>query len=154
MLPFIHLDYPVDKAILIEEAHRVKLLAKGYTDNRFPELVLSNWLILRHTTDYIEKLMKDFDVEGSPRFYWLNPYATIPEHIDNGTLCSLNFILTDHASPITIQGEDHYYEQILLNTSIPHSVTNYEHERIMLKISIFNETFEHLSKRLRYKKNG
>lgn len=148
----IHLDYPLDKQLLLEEAARVRSLANGYRDSRYPELVLSNWLILKHTTVYIEQLMKDFEVQGSPRFYWLEPHAVIPEHTDNGTLCSLNFILTDHASPVTIKGLDYFYEQGLLDTTVPHMVTNNEHERVMLKISIFDETFDAVSNRLKYRK--
>jgi hypothetical protein len=97
--------------------------------------------------------MNDFGVEGKPRYYWMKPHAIIPEHVDNGTQCSLNFVLTENASPITIGGIDYYYDSILLNTTIPHSVTNNSSERIMLKISIFNESYEELAKRIKYKKD-
>lgn len=146
--PLVHLNYKVDKELLLQQAREIKHLAVGYTDSRYPGMSIDDWLIAYHTSDYIESIMKDFGVEGKPRFFWLMPNAVIPEHVDNGTLCSLNFILTDNASPITFGSKDYFYESILLNTTIPHSVTNNEHERIMFKISIFNETFDEVASRI------
>lgn len=148
----IHLDYPLDKKRLLSEAADAKKNANGYTDSRYPDLRLDDWLIGHHTSDYIKQIIEDFEVDGRSRFYWLEPNAIIPEHVDNGTLCSLNFILTDCAAPITVEGKDFYYDQILLDTTVPHSVRNNNLERIMLKISIFNESFDDLSKRIKYKK--
>jgi hypothetical protein len=154
MEPLIHLDIDVDTELLLEEARRVKSMARSYTDNRYPEIVLSDWIILKHTSEYIDQLMKRLEINGSPRFYWLEPFALIPEHKDNGTQCSVNMILTDHAAPIVIGGEDFYYKQALLNTQVSHSVTNNKYERIMLKFSIFDESYEDLAKKIKYKKNG
>jgi hypothetical protein len=152
MEPLIHLDYVVDKRRLLLEAESSKTQARGYTDPRYPNLVLDDWLIGHHTSDYVNKIMEDLELSAKPRFYWLMPYAVIPEHIDNGTMCSVNIVLTDHAAPITINGENYEYQTVLLNTTIPHSVTNNEHERIMLKLSIFDETYEQVASRIKYKK--
>lgn len=149
MGPIIHLNYHVDKQRLLEEAANTKKDAVGYTDSRYPDLKLDDWLINHHESDYTNQIKKDFGIEGKPRFYWLQPYAVIPEHVDNGTLCGLNFILTDHASPITFGNRDYFYEAVLVDTTIPHSVKNNEHERIMLKISIFNETFEQVAEKIK-----
>lgn len=151
MEPLIHLSYQVDKSKLLEEAKIARESAQGYTDSRYPGVQLDGWLISRYTSEYIDQIMKDLEVEGKPRFYWLMPNEVIPEHVDNGTQCSINFVLTEHASPISFGDKDYYYDTILLNTTLPHSVQNNEHERIMLKISIFNESFEDLSKRIKYK---
>jgi hypothetical protein len=96
--------------------------------------------------------MADFEVDGRPRFYWLEPNAVIPEHVDNGTQCSINLIITEDAAPITIDGTEYHYRQALLNTTVPHSVQNSDKERIMLKISIFDETYQQLVERIKYKK--
>jgi hypothetical protein len=151
MDPLIHLDYKIDKLKLLKESSLAKINSKGYIDPRYPDLTLEDWKIGHYTSHYIEKIIKDFDVIGKPRFYWLNPYAKIPEHIDNGTLCSINIILTDSAAPIVINNKEYKYNLALLNTQVPHSVNNNEIERIMLKISIFNETFDNLASRIRYK---
>jgi|LauGreSuBDMM15SN_2_FD.fasta_scaffold08045_4 hypothetical protein len=146
-----HLDYSIDTTALLDSASKAKLESKPYTDSRYPDLKLDRWHIGHFTDDYIKKIMQDFEVDGKPRFYWLEPFAEIPEHVDNGTLCSINLIVTKDPAPITINGEEFFYKQALLNTAIPHAVFNGPHERIMLKISIFDETYEQLKNRIKYK---
>ncbi len=150
MEPVLHLNYKIDKQCLLNEAAAIKYKAVGYTDSRYPDLSMDDWLVSHHTSKYVEKIMSDFKVTGKPRFYWLQPHAVIPEHVDNGTLCGLNFILTDQASPISFGDQHYFYESILVNTTMPHSVINNEHERIMFKISIFDETFEQVASRIKH----
>jgi hypothetical protein len=149
MTPVIHLNYKIDKEQLLREAAEIKSSAKGYTDSRYPDLKMNDWLVSHHVSDYVNQIMKDFGITGKPRFYWLKPYAVIPEHVDNGTLCGLNFILTDKASPISFGNQDYFYESILVDTTKPHSVKNNEHERVMFKISIFDETFEQVAEKIK-----
>lgn len=149
--PLIHLNYPIDIDRISASAAEARKASRPYTDTRYPDLMLDQWHIGKYTDEYIESIISDFDVEGSPRFYWLEPYATIPEHVDNETQCSINLIITDEPAPITINGTDYVYRQALLDTTVPHSVINSDKQRIMLKISIFNETFDHLSQRIKYK---
>jgi hypothetical protein len=151
MDPLIFLDYPLDKERLLKDAIEAKKNSKPYTDSRYPDLYMEDWLIGHYNSEYITRIMNDFNIEGKPRYYWMKPHAVIPEHVDNGTQCSLNFVLTDNASPITIDNREYYYTAILLNTTVPHSVINNEYERIMLKISIFNESYEDLAKRIKYR---
>lgn len=151
MHPLTLLHYPLDTASLLQSAANARLYAEPYTDSRYPDLKKEDWYIGRYTDVHIDKIMQDFEVEGSPRFYWLEPFATIPQHVDNGTQCSINLIITENPAPITIEGVDYTYHQALLNTTLPHSVSNGETERIMLKISIFDETYESLSERIKFK---
>lgn len=151
MTPLTLLDYPLDTATLLQSAVNAKLCAEPYTDSRYPGLAKEDWYIGRYRDEYIDKILCDFEVDGSPRFYWLEPFATIPQHIDNGTQCSINLIVTENPAPINVDGVDYTYRQALLDTSLPHSVTNGDTERIMLKISIFDETYGSLSARIKYK---
>lgn len=147
----LHLNYPLDKEQLLNEAIEAKKIAKPYGDDpRYPGQTLDSWLISRYSSPYIDKIISDFEVEGKPRFYWLEPNAYLPPHVDNGTTCSINFILSEGAAPVTFD-KDYYYSQVLLNTSVEHSVKNGPNERVILKISIFNESFEDLAKRIKYK---
>ena len=148
---FVRLNYPLDKELLLESARRAREFSKPYTDARYPGLQMDTWHIGHYTDEHIEKIMSDFELEGKPRFYWTAPNSVIPEHVDNGTQCSLNFILSEDPAPISFSGVDYVYEQVLLNTTIPHSVTNGPIERILLKISIFDETYEQLSARIKYR---
>jgi hypothetical protein len=147
--PILYLNYKIDKLRLLAEANDIKHKAVGYTDSRYPNLKMDDWLIGYHSSNYVEQVMRDLGVDGKPRFYWLKPYTVIPEHVDNGTLCGLNFILTEGASPITFENQDYYYESALIDTTIPHSVKNNENERIMFKISIFNETFDQVAEKIK-----
>jgi hypothetical protein len=151
MTPLTLLDYPLDNATLLQSAENARLSAEPYTDSRYPSLRKEDWYIGRYTDKHVDKIMRDFEVDGSPRFYWLEPFADIPQHVDNGTQCSINLILTENPAPITVDGVDYTYRQALLNTALPHSVRNGEDERIMLKISMFDETYESLSARIKYK---
>jgi len=151
MEPLIHLNYTVDRARLLEEASHAKTHAVGYTDPRYPGEQHTGWLIGHHMSEYIKQIMDELEIDGRPRFYWLMPHEVIPEHVDNGTKCSINIVITEHAAPITIEGKDYEYSAVLLNTQIPHSVVNNEHERIMLKISIFDETYEQLAARIKFR---
>jgi hypothetical protein len=149
MESILHLNYKIDKEILLAESVDARKNAIPYTDSRYPNLKLNDWLVSYHTSDYVESVMKDFGISGKPRFYWLQPYAVIPEHVDNGTLCGLNFILTDNASPITFGDKDYLYEAALVDTTVPHSVKNNNHERVMFKISIFNKRFEEVAEQIK-----
>lgn len=145
--PVLHLNYKIDKQLLLNEALKLRSEAKEYTDSRYPDLKMDYWLISHYCNDYIEGIMRDFQIKGKPRFYWLKPNATVPEHVDNGTLCGLNFILTENASPIRFGDTEYFYEAILVNTTIPHSVVNNEHERLLFKISIFDQSFEEVAEK-------
>ena len=150
MEPIVHLNYDLNKQLLLEQAAVARQQSKPYTDSRYPDLELTEWHIGHYTSDYIKQMMQDFGVEGKPRFYWLEPFAEIPEHIDNDTTCSLNFIITENPAPIIIEGKEYFYKQALLNTTKLHGVKNSSEQRVMLKVSIFNETYESLSKRIKY----
>jgi len=150
MKKIIHLNYPLDRAALLKDAEVARLSSSGYTDSRYPDLLINEWTKSIYTSPTIEKLMKDFDVYGSPRFYFHGPFYTLPMHVDNGTTCSLNFMLSDDPAPISFEDEDIVYHQALLNTTLPHAVCNGSHERILLKISIFDKSFEEVAKTLKY----
>lgn len=151
--PLVLLNYPLDIKILWRDAENARTTSEPYgNDPRYPNQHHDQWLISRHTSEYINQIMEDFEVTGKPRFYWLMPNAHLPEHIDYNTKCSINFILSDDEAPVTIEGRDYFYKQALLNTTRPHSVTNGKSLRLLLKISLFDEAFEDLAKRIKYKK--
>lgn len=152
MEPLTHLNIDINKSLLLEESKIFKKLSKGYTDSRYPGKCLEEFRVYVYTSEYSEQIMKDLGIEGSPRFYWLETNSFLPEHIDNGTQCSINIILSDGVAPITMYGQDIFYSSALLNTQIPHSVKNGDTERILFKISIFNESYEQVKNKLTLKK--
>ena len=146
-----HLKYDFNEDIINELAEQLRNKAKPYKDSRFPNKAADHWHTLKFEHEYLQKIMNDFKINGSPRFYWQKPNSIISTHVDNGTQCSLNFVLSDNPAPVTFEDKhDFYYKQCLLNTSLPHSVKNGENERLLLKISVFDETYESLAERINY----
>ena len=151
MNKILHLNYPLDLPSLLLSAEKAKESSRDYSDSRYPGHNFDYWKINQYTDEKIEKIIADFGGNMKPRFYWLKPNAILPVHVDNGTKCSINFVLSENAAPITYDGVDYFYKQALINTSIPHGVTNGHQERILLKLSIFDKSFEEFSKTIKYK---
>lgn len=150
-MSLINLDYPLDVQWWKGYASSVKSLAEPYYDQRY-DVRVEEWLtFVPEINSQILKIQEDFSVVGKPRLYWLSPRSCIPEHRDNGTLCSLNFIISDDPAPITIEGKELIYRQALLDTTKLHGVNNIDSERIMFKLSIYNETFDDLATRIPFK---
>lgn len=105
---------------------------------------------LSKDTPYIKELTTLLNIpSGKPRFYYLNAGVEIPEHIDNGTLCSINVLLGPGPhSPIIIGGHSIDYKCCLLNTTIPHSVPPSDYDRVLFKISLQNSTFDEIKEQL------
>jgi len=152
MQPLLHLKYELKKDLILKETEKAKQLAKYHTDSRYPLRVFTEWKVSMYNGEYIKEIMKDFDVIGTPRFYWLKPNAIISTHTDNTTKCSLNFLLSETNTAITINGKDYFYKNALLDTTQPHSVKNGNKERLLFKISIENENFETVAKKIIEKK--
>jgi hypothetical protein len=150
MKKLIQLNYPLDMPSLLKDAEIARISATGYTDSRYPDFLANAWKKSIYSSSTIEQMMKDFDIVGKPRFYFQEPYYMVPRHTDNGTTCSFNFVLSDEPVPISFDDEDIIYSQALLNTTLPHAVRNGPHERILLKISIFDKSFEEVAKTLKY----
>jgi hypothetical protein len=152
MQPLLHLKYELKKDLILKETEEAKQLAKYHTDSRYPLRVFTEWKVSMYNGEYIKEIMKDFDVIGIPRFYWLKPNAIISTHTDNTTKCSLNFLLSETNTAITINGKDYFYKNALLDTTQPHSVKNGNKERLLFKISIENENFETVANKIIEKK--
>lgn len=134
----------LDKNILLKELKSVNKNAVVYEDDR-EDSYTPNWKIIKHTfpyaTDLICRLgLENYDVR--PRYYILNKNTTLKMHKDNGTLCSVNIILSKDPAPINIEGKTYYYDQALINTQAFHGITEpSQQDRILFKISIMNCDF-------------
>lgn len=151
MSPVTLLDYPLDRERLLASAALARLQAQAYQDWR-SNTPMDFWQIATYSDEYIEQIQQDLAISGKPRFYWAAANSVIPVHIDYNTQCAVNFVLSDSPAPVTFRGKDYLYTQAVLNTSQPHSVTNGSVERILFKISLFDENYESLIARIPYKK--
>ena len=140
-------NFDVNEDILMLEYDRVKHLAEDYTD---PRGQVENWKMIKCNFHYAKYLIKRFMLgEVRPRFYFLPKGVEIPEHIDNNTKCSINFLINSkNPAPVTIEGVDYYYKTCLLNTQKMHSVKNNTEDRLLFKLSIFDDDFETVKEKI------
>ncbi len=154
--PLLHLNYPLNKPLLLEQAAEAKRGSGPFNElrpgqaSRKPQL---DFRIAYWDSPYIQQIMQDLGVVGKPRFYFLDANAKLDMHTDINTKCSVNMVLSENPVPVTFVDQDHFYEQALLNVQVPHAVFNGPTERILFKISIFNETFEEVAAKIRYKRS-
>lgn len=147
----IDFELDFDRKKLLEEAND----PSGYETFVDPKTKLSieGW--------FIKKIGKGYGLEISnffkkyfqlkdcrPRFYIQEPGVNINFHIDRGTLCSFNFLLSDTPDPITFRSGEVFYTTALLNTSVEHAVLATKNKRILYKISVFDKTFEEVKNTL------
>ena len=149
----IHTDYPLDLKQILQDAEEASAIKETYTDARYDNRAVEGWDVARWTSPYIEKIVNDFGFEKvKTRFYWQEPNILIPPHIDYGSTVSLNFVLTDKPAPITMDNVEYHYKQGLINTGVKHSVQNGNEPRLILKITIYDKTFEEVAENLKWRK--
>ena len=145
-------DFDINEDILMLEYDRVKHLAEDYID---PRGQVEDWKMIVCNFHYAKYLIKRFMLgEVRPRFYFLPKGVEIPEHIDNNTKCSINFLINSkNPAPVTIEGVDYYYKTCLLNTQKMHSVKNNTEDRLLFKLSIFDDDFETVKEKIKNANN-
>jgi len=148
MKPLIHLNYTINKDILLLESDRARKSAKPW-HHKNEVTAGPSWLVSYYTSEYIENIMKDLNIKGSPRFYFQQPHFHLKPHRDYGTQCAVNFILNG-TTPINIEGKEYVYSQALVNVQKEHSIRTDNEERIMLKFSIKDKSFEEVLNNIKY----
>lgn len=141
-----NIDYSFDREILLNEYYKTAHQSVAYKDHRGSA---EWWRITHHSFEYAEKIMQDLGVTGKPRFYLLEANRTLPWHKDNGTECAINVVLSDNPSAVKFRDGEYKYLAALLNTQNEHCVENGDEDRILFKISIFNETYEQVLEKIR-----
>jgi hypothetical protein len=140
-------NIPINTSILLREYNNVIDNAINYSDPR-PRASFTNWKMVKHNFPYAEELINFFSLgnyDVRPRFYLLTKNTLLKQHVDNGTQCSLNFILSTNNSPINFREKEFYYTQALINTQSHHGISEVcSEDRILFKLSImdlaYNET--------------
>jgi hypothetical protein len=154
------LDLDYDEERLIEESlmvHYDPFQTGKNTDSWFDNQ--KTWLLGRvndsrltpethRLKKMIETLTDSKDVR--PRYYVQKKGSSVPFHRDMNTECSLNIILSNRAGPILFEdiGEV-VYRCALLNTTQRHGVPKFKTERLLLKFSIFDKTYDETREGLR-----
>ena len=109
------------------------------------------YLELHRLKKMIETLIDSDNVK--PRYYIQEKNSSVPFHRDMNTECAINIVLSNRAGPILFEdiGEV-VYRCALLNTTKRHSVPKFKTERLLLKYSIFDRTYEEVRKK--FKEHG
>ena len=148
MKPLIHLNYPINKDILLLESDKARESAKPWEGGN--DYKIEDWLVSYYRSDYIDKIMKELNIVGKPRFFYQKSNFHLKPHKDFGTQCGLNILLSDNPVPRNIEAKDYYYTQSLIDLQREHSVINDNKERVLLKFSIPDKSFEQVAKEINY----
>lgn len=83
-------------------------------------------------------------------FFTQQEGTEVKTHVDVGTPCAINFIISGAATPIIFEeGGTHYYQNALLDVSKRHSVPKQvDTERLLFKLRILDQTFEEAQKKI------
>lgn len=82
-----------------------------------------------------------------PRYYIQEKYSSVPFHRDINTKCAINIVLSDNVGPILFEDIGEVtYRCALLNTTQRHGVPEFQTERLLLKFSIFDKTYEEVKR--------
>ena len=149
-LTHLELDYDPDLLILESELIDFKPLrikdekAKGTPFEYMPTWEFGH---MKKPFGHIEKLTRHFEtlfnVDIDPRYLKQHANTEVPMHSDNGTQTCINIVLSDNYGPITFEDiGDVEYTCALVNVSKRHCVKPHPEERLLLKLSIFDKTYE------------
>jgi len=135
--PSLHRDHPAFQTV----EHNV-----GWNVFRWNDIEFNSIPIPLSIRDDFESLYDDLNIRQfnpSPRFYYLPSGSYLPSHKDDGTQCSVNFLLSGTEESIIVEGEHYTYTQGVLNTQVLHSVDNRDgsSDRMLLKFSIFDNVY-------------
>lgn len=103
----------------------------------------------RNTAKRYVKELEDFftnlfDAEIVTNFIRQDANTHVPMHSDSGTICSVNILLEEDSAPITFEDiGDVYYRCAFVNVGGKrHMVKSWPEERVLLKYSIKNRSYE------------
>ena len=140
-------DYNFDMHKLNENMQAFKHKFEAYSDHRG---TLDWWSVAREIEfDYATDLCKTFDIKAKPRFYLLKANSVLPMHKDHGTQCSINVLMNStNPAPVDFEDNTYSYKCCLLNVQNTHGVTTSDEDRILFKLSIFDEDFESVAEKI------
>jgi hypothetical protein len=142
-------DYNFDMHKLNQNMQIFQHKFEAYSDHRG---TLDWWSVAREIEfDYATELCNTFNIQAKPRFYLLKANSILPMHKDHGTQCSINILMNStNPAPVNFQdNKTYHYKTCLLNTQNTHGVTTEDEDRILFKLSIFNEDFETVAEKIR-----
>lgn len=150
-----HIEQNIDYETILKEA----LDQKDYENFIDPKdgTIVTQWKIKKTNNGYSKKISNYYEnflesKECKPRFYIQQKNWSLPFHKDRGTLCSINYVLSNTDDKVTFKSFEESYRCALLNVQEEHSVTNLKEDRLLFKVSIFDKTYNEVLQILKTKK--
>jgi len=150
-----HIEKNIDYETILKEA----LDQKDYKNFVDPKdgTIVEEWKIKKTNSGYSKKISDYYESflesnECKPRFYIQQKNWSLPFHKDRGTLCSINYVLSNTNDKVTFKNYEESYKCALLNVQEEHSVTNLKEDRLLFKVSIFDKTYNEVLQILKTKK--
>ena len=150
-----HIEKNIDYETILKEA----LDLTDYENFVDPKdgTIVEEWKIKKTNHGYSKKISDYYESflesnECKPRFYIQQKNWSLPFHKDRGTLCSINYVLSNTNDKVTFKSYEKSYKCALLNVQEEHSVTNLKEDRLLFKVSIFDKTYEEVLSILKTKK--
>jgi len=144
-------DFKFDKQKLLEQYQKNLIESKNFNDNGLPISVPKLQLQEGFEFDYAKELMDFFEIDGEAKYYTLKKDCEFDLHVDTLPKCSVNVLVSENPAPVFIGGKNYLYHNCVLNVKKPHGVFKNTEDRILFKISIFNNTYEEVRQKV-YKK--
>lgn len=151
VISHLNLEYNED-AIRLEFEH-LKKYAEDFTN--YKHGAIPGWKIIRDQKFTVaNRIAEQLGLICSPRYYIISKGYPVQVHEDVGTLCSINILLgAEEHEPIVYPGYGKFnYKCALINVAKAHGVPSGTHDRVMLKLSITDRTYEEVRDELISKK--
>lgn len=112
---------------------------EGYTYAPWPEPTSKDYHIIEH-------LKGVFGLEGrwNSKFVFLQPGLNLDWHRDKRTKCAINWLVSLDTAPIYFRDKAYKYHSAILDVSKEHRIDILEGERILFKISCFDQEYKEI----------
>ena len=163
---YLQTSFPVEdfKDDLLQEYNRLKDKSKLYLFKsktvQWPShsnyrIISDNIPIAQSVADKFKEM---YDIVCYPRYYILNKGFMLDIHKDDGTLAAFNYLLSDINDPINYHINNDVLELVynkgLVNLQELHSVPVVNEVRLLLKMSIYDQSFEECKTRIEKYENS
>ena len=153
-------DFPIEEyhTDLLNELESIRQQADIYQfrlfEIRWPSH--ENYFLVKDNIPIAESIAKRFkdmyNIDAHPRYYILLKGFELDTHVDEGTLAAFNYLISDENDPLVYFPDTRKininYKKGLVNLQMPHMVPKTVNERVLLKLSIYNNTFEECKEKI------
>ena len=140
----LRINYDLDYEYLLDRAYKAE--RKQFYHHGRKEERIEGYTYSHYKDESLKYLVSKYglDIKGkyNMKFVYIAPNTILDWHTDWGTKCAFNWILNDNEACIQYKNDRPYvYKSAIINTSAEHKVENINKERILFKISVFEQDY-------------